>query len=81
MGELRKDYILDRYVIIADERAKRPHQFKEEKEIKKEKICYFCSGNEHLTPPEIARYPQSDKWEIRVFPNKFPAVKPDVNLL
>jgi len=30
MTELRKDYILDRYVIIASNRSKRPHQFKED---------------------------------------------------
>ena len=30
MGELRKDYVLDRYVIIATDRGKRPDQFKQE---------------------------------------------------
>ena len=31
MTELRKDYLLDRYVIIAPNRSKRPHQFKDDK--------------------------------------------------
>lgn len=78
MGELRKDYILDRYVIIATERAKRPDQFKSEIVPKKEELCYFCPGNENTTPPEICRYPEKAKeWQFRVFPNKFAAVKPE----
>ena len=76
MGELRKDYILERYVIIATERGKRPDQFKQEKELVKEGLDYFAPGNEKETPPEICRYPEKGKkWQIRVFPNKFPAVK------
>lgn len=75
LGELRKDYILDKYVIIATERAKRPDQFKLEPNINEEKIDYFAPGNEHLTPPEILRYPHdAQDWKIRVFPNKFAAV-------
>lgn len=79
MGELRKDYILDRYVIIATERAKRPDEFISASAPKKEStLCYFCPGNEHTTPAEFSRYPEnSNKWQIRVFPNKFPAVKPE----
>ncbi len=79
MGELRKDYVLDRYVIINSDRGKRPDQFKQEiKQHKKDDVCYFCPGNEHMTPPEIERFPEKSKdWEIRVFPNKFAAVKPE----
>jgi UDPglucose--hexose-1-phosphate uridylyltransferase len=78
LGELRKDYILDRYVIIAGERAKRPDEFKKKPKIKKEDTCFFCPGNESMTPPEICRYPESAKvWEMRVFPNKFPATRPE----
>jgi len=75
MNELRKDYILDRWVIIAGDRGKRPTDFalKSEK-IKKEKTCFFCPTNEHMTPPEISRIEEDGKWIIRVFPNKFPAV-------
>lgn len=75
MPELRKDYILDRWVIIATERAKRPNEFKKEVIKKKETTCNFCPGNENLTPNEILRIPKEGPWKIRVFPNKFPAVK------
>jgi len=71
--ELRKDYILDRWVIIASERKKRPKEFKKIK-AKKEGICYFCPGNENLTPKETGRIEKNNKWIIRWFPNKFPAV-------
>jgi UDPglucose--hexose-1-phosphate uridylyltransferase len=76
-GELRKDYLLDRYVIIAKERGKRPNDFvhKGKKGKRKEGICFFCPGNEHLTPREISRVEENGKWVIRNFPNKFPATK------
>jgi UDPglucose--hexose-1-phosphate uridylyltransferase len=78
MPELRKDYILDRWVIIATERGKRPHEFSAKKNDDKPTIDYFAPGNEHLTPPEIGRWPKDAKgndWKIRWFPNKFSAVK------
>ncbi len=79
MIQLRKDYILNRWSYIAAERGKRPKQVKEnktdDKKDGKKNICYFCPGNEHLTPPEIGRIGDKNKWEIRWFPNKFPAVE------
>ncbi len=76
--ELRKDYILDRWVYLAAERKKRPVEFKREI-IEESKTCFFCPGNESLTPPEIGRVNKdgkngSDEWLIRWFLNKFPAV-------
>jgi UDPglucose--hexose-1-phosphate uridylyltransferase len=72
--ELRKDYILERWVFLASDRKKRPREFKSKGEKEEKKICYFCPGNEHLTPPEIGRIGKK-KWKIRWFPNKFPAVE------
>ena len=75
MGELRKDYLLDRYVIIATERGNRPHQFSHDSENKIPETDFFGPGNETLTPPEIYRWPEdTGDWKIRVFPNKFAAV-------
>jgi UDPglucose--hexose-1-phosphate uridylyltransferase len=74
MPELRKDYILDRWVIISPNRAKRPHDFKQQ-ETKKEDNCVFCPGNEHLTTKESYRLEENGKWLIRVFENKFPIVQ------
>ena len=72
MGELRKDYILDRYVIIATERGKRPHQFiKDPIKTDTKSVDFFAQGNEHLTPDEIYRWPEKSKnWKIRVNDNE-----------
>lgn len=76
--ELRKDYILDRWVYLAAERMKRPVEFKREA-AEESKTCFFCPGNESLTPPEIGRINKEGRnsggeWLIRWFLNKFPAV-------
>ncbi|MBU4437516.1 MAG: DUF4931 domain-containing protein [Candidatus Altiarchaeota archaeon] len=73
MNELRKDYLLDRWVIIAKGRGKRPQHFVQKPHKVEEKLCFFCPGNESSTPPEIARVDEKGKWIIRTFPNKFPA--------
>jgi UDPglucose--hexose-1-phosphate uridylyltransferase len=56
LHELRKSYVLNRWVIINTERAKRPQDFKKERpKVKEEGPCPFCPGNEKMTPPEISR--------------------------
>jgi UDPglucose--hexose-1-phosphate uridylyltransferase len=80
MPELRKDPIIGRWVIIATERGKRPHDFVIEEEVVKGGFCPFCPGNEHTTPPEIFAYrdpgtaPNTSGWSLRVVHNKFPAL-------
>src|SRR4030042_5767959 len=80
MPELRKDPIIGRWVIIATERGKRPHDFVVEEEVVKGGFCPFCPGNEHTTPPEIFAYrepgtqPNTPGWRLRVVHNKFPAL-------
>ena len=88
MGELRKDPILGRWVIIATERSKRPDAFgKEQKKVKEDaRQCPFCNGKEKMTPPEIYSVrdprtkPNEPGWRVRVVPNKFPACNMDVAL-
>lgn len=84
MPEMRQDITTGIWSIIATERAKRP----EMPEIKKNKPalpahnenCFFCSGNEQTTPPEVYSIrPQGRKantagWLIRVVENKFAAL-------
>ncbi|MBU0461395.1 MAG: DUF4931 domain-containing protein, partial [Nanoarchaeota archaeon] len=75
--ELRKDYILDRWVLIAARRGKRPHQYYSASQIDKNAICFFCPGNEHTTPPETGRMAKANDpntWDMRWFSNLFPAV-------
>lgn len=73
MQEMRKDYILDRWVIISENRAARPRQVKRTLP-QKVSLCFFCPGNEKTTPPEIGRVEEKGAWRIRWFPNKFPAL-------
>ncbi len=87
MPELRKDPIVGRWVIIATERAKRPHDFKgTDQTLAGADSCPFCEGKESKTPPEIVAYrdihtaPNSKGWRIRVVPNKFPALQIEGNL-
>jgi UDPglucose--hexose-1-phosphate uridylyltransferase len=80
MPELRKDPVLGRWVIIATERAKRPSDFEVVREESESVSCAFCEGHESETPPEV--YAVREKggranqpgWEVRVIPNKYPAL-------
>lgn len=74
MNELRKDYILDRWVIIAKERGSRPDQFaKKHVDKDRDAFCFFCPGSEESTPREISRVEEKGRWIIRAFPNKYSA--------
>jgi UDPglucose--hexose-1-phosphate uridylyltransferase len=74
-NEVRKD-VVGRKVVITAVRGSRPHdapeQARADKLTPKEK-CFFCPGNEHTTPPEIDRIEAGGGWQVRCFPNKFPA--------
>ena len=80
MPELRKDPIVNRWVIISTERGKRPHDFPSPQKRVNSQSCPFCTGNEGLTPPEIqsvrgdSSSPDTPGWSVRVVPNKYPAL-------
>ncbi len=70
-------------MIISTERQKRPSDFRVVEygaQIGLED-CPFCAGREELTPREVLAYrqnggaPNSPGWDLRVVPNKFPALK------
>ncbi|MCL4430534.1 MAG: galactose-1-phosphate uridylyltransferase, partial [Chloroflexi bacterium] len=63
-NELRKDYLLDRWVVIANERSRRPTDFaKPKQEVAKTATCPMCVGNENMTPPAVMLY-QKENGEI-----------------
>lgn len=39
--------------------------------------CPFCAGNEHRTPPEVARAPADEAlaWQARIVPNRYPITR------
>jgi UDPglucose--hexose-1-phosphate uridylyltransferase len=82
MPELRRDPVTGHWVIISTDRQKRPNAFRLERpDVLGRDQCPFCPGREALTPPEILSYrqnggpPNSPGWEVRVVPNKFPALQ------
>lgn len=80
MPELRKDPIVGRWVIIAEERGKRPQDFPSPTVNAQAGFCPFCQGNETKTPHEILAVrpngapADSPDWSLRVVPNKYPAL-------
>jgi UDPglucose--hexose-1-phosphate uridylyltransferase len=90
-NEMRKDYILDRWVVIATQRKRRPTDFLRAKKATRPSVCPFCPGNEHMTPPAILVYLKADEemvkdrdrgsfrhkdWLVRCFSNLYPAFAP-----
>ena len=87
MPELRKDPIIGRWIIISTERGKRPTDFIVEKNEGRGGFCPLCPGNENTTPPEVLSYSSIDGhqnnkpgWDLRVVPNKYPALVIEGNL-
>ncbi len=80
ISQLRKDPVVDRWVIIATERSKRPHANRTRTESGRDEPCPFCAGREGNTPPEVLAYrdpstpANTPGWRVRVVPNKYPAL-------
>ena len=81
MPEWRKDPVVDRWVAVSTERAKRPTDYRPPLEQKKQERCPLCVGHEGDTPPEVMAFrrlgsePNRPGWWVRVVPNKFPACR------
>lgn len=87
MPELRKDPVLGRWIIISKERSKRPTDFLVQKAEVTGGFCPLCPGNESTTPPEVLAIrnqsnarADSPGWQVRVVPNKYPALVIEGNL-
>lgn len=89
MSEIRKDPASHTWIVLASERGKRPCDFCEPAKKKlpaKVSGCPFCGeGEMTIAPKEFAIWPgeiekQTGKWSTRVLPNKFPALKPSIEL-
>jgi UDPglucose--hexose-1-phosphate uridylyltransferase len=90
-NEMRKDYLLDRWAVMATQRKKRPTDFVNPQQKRQESVCAFDPGNEHMTPPAVLVYlptnggikKEKDKddlrhknWLIRIVPNLYPVFTP-----
>jgi UDPglucose--hexose-1-phosphate uridylyltransferase len=83
MSEIRQDPTTEEWIIMAKERARRPHDF-----IRRQprpelppfsSSCPFCPGNETKTPPEVLSYrgEKAQGWRVRAFANRFAALRPE----
>ncbi|MEN8006827.1 MAG: hypothetical protein ABFS42_07400 [Candidatus Krumholzibacteriota bacterium] len=89
MSTLRQDPLTGRWVIMAASRGDRPNEFRlMRRDPAPGDGCPFCPGNEHQTTPEILALGRASGspangpgWNMRVFPNKFPALHPEVPTL
>ena len=84
MNEIRQNKASKQWVIYATARGKRPHDFRRQKEQSEpvpefDQGCPFCPGNEGMLPPIMMEMPgeNSERWQTRVVPNKFPALTPE----
>jgi UDPglucose--hexose-1-phosphate uridylyltransferase len=91
-NELRKDYLLDRWVVIATERGRRPTDFaNKERQKARQAVCPMCPTHEDMTPPATLIYipkrngvqkthengcERKKNWFVRCIPNLFPAFQP-----
>jgi len=82
MAELRQDIVTGSWVDVATDRAMRPTDFSKPCEVTtpdEREDCPFCPGHEIMTPLEVLAIrpndgePNTPGWQVRVFPNKFPA--------
>ena len=81
MPELRKDPIVDRWVIIAPERADRPNALLRPQPEPDDEPCPFCPGNESMTPPAVLIHKgEGPGWSVRVVPNRYPALRTEIQM-
>src|SRR5205085_9654984 len=77
-GELRRDPLSGRLVVVAPARGRRPGAPRgtlpppTPEELAD---CPFCAGHEERTPPETLRLPEADEWTVRVVPNLYRALE------
>lgn len=84
MSIIRQDPTTKEWVVIAGERARRPHDFVKTAGPRRVtephvRSCPFCAGNESMTPGELLRIQGAEKdgWGVRVVPNKYAVLGSD----
>jgi UDPglucose--hexose-1-phosphate uridylyltransferase len=79
--EIRECPFTGRQVIFAPQRAERPltmqHTEPHHRSTVNQAYCPFCPGHEHDTPTAVLTIPGEHRWQQRIVPNKYPAVRPD----
>ncbi|MCW9050443.1 MAG: galactose-1-phosphate uridylyltransferase [Deltaproteobacteria bacterium] len=80
MSELRWDPLKNNWTIMSLGQGRRPQDFWQQHDPLSKGFCPFCPGNESKTPLEIYTHrpggsaPNQPGWQVRVIPNKIPAL-------
>ena len=81
MTDLRKDPLFDRWVLVAEHRSQRPNDYTTLPATTEDGVprcavnCPFCPSPEKHTPPAVYSACNAEgDWQVRVVPNKYPAV-------
>ncbi len=76
LAEIRKDYFLDKYVIITPGRTKRPRGVKAKTTFSQEKFCPFCPKGveKKLIIKTYPGFKKDEPWSAMAIKNKYPIV-------
>jgi len=83
MSELRKDPVVNRWVITLDDKSFVPQpEYKIPGNMpERDEVCPFCEGNEDKTGKNILTINGADgRWKVRVIPNNNPYLKVETEL-
>ncbi|MEK7607962.1 MAG: DUF4921 family protein [Patescibacteria group bacterium] len=78
MAEFRKDPVSGDWIVVAPERAGRPHGFSDGKSRRRptpKKTCPFEDLEKTGNWPPIIAYPNRESWRVVLIPNKYPALR------
>lgn len=81
MAELRRDPITGRWAILAPEQTRRPRDFTPPPSPPQDPAsCPFCEGREQIAGREVLAWrngtqPNEPGWDVRVVPNREPALR------
>lgn len=77
MSQVRLDPLGDRAVVLRPERIPAAPAFAPGT-LPTVASCPFCPGHEHLTRDTLAQLPVAGPWQARAFPNRRPALLPEL---
>lgn len=72
ISEYRKQYFLNKYVLVTPGRAKRPHEIIEQSLLKPDAKCDFCPKT--IDKKQLIKTYGGNPWKIAAMINKYPAV-------
>ncbi len=83
MPEFRQNRATKEWVVLAPERGQRPSDYAERRPERRRlpdyvADCPFCLGNEKHTEAPLLVIEKDARWQVRVVPNKYAPLQPDL---